>query len=243
MYLQNKYSKCYFNIIERAKSRTLTKDTYYEKHHILPKSLTGDNSAANLVRLTAREHFICHWLLTKMTTGEVKSKMVYALNGMCRINKNQKRYSSAITAKVYERAKKLSSLMKSKSMKGKPRPEIKGKPSKRKGRKFPGAAHLGRCRPEIKGIKRGPQKNPQGPKTKVTCPHCGKIGGVNNMKRYHFDMCLLSGNAVTRPAGKKGVNGKEIVVNGITYESIEQAANGHNMTRYKFLRWFSSIQC
>jgi hypothetical protein len=28
-------------------------------------------------------------------------------------------------------------------------------------------------------------------KSKVTCPHCGKIGGSNNMHRYHFDKCKL----------------------------------------------------
>jgi hypothetical protein len=29
---------------------------------------------------------------------------------------------------------------------------------------------------------------------KVTCPHCGKIGGDNNMYRYHFDKCKTIGN-------------------------------------------------
>jgi len=24
---------------------------------------------------------------------------------------------------------------------------------------------------------------------KVTCPHCGRIGGSNNMIRFHFDKC------------------------------------------------------
>lgn len=27
------------------------------------------------------------------------------------------------------------------------------------------------------------------PKPKTECPHCGKIGGSSNMKRYHFDNC------------------------------------------------------
>jgi len=29
------------------------------------------------------------------------------------------------------------------------------------------------------------------PKSKVKCPHCDKIGGAGNMKRYHFDFCKL----------------------------------------------------
>jgi hypothetical protein len=28
-------------------------------------------------------------------------------------------------------------------------------------------------------------------KSKIECPHCGKIGGSNNMYRYHFDKCKL----------------------------------------------------
>lgn len=31
------------------------------------------------------------------------------------------------------------------------------------------------------------------PKSKITCPHCGKTGGSNGMKRYHFDNCKLHG--------------------------------------------------
>jgi hypothetical protein len=27
------------------------------------------------------------------------------------------------------------------------------------------------------------------PQEQVECPHCGKIGGISNMKRYHFDNC------------------------------------------------------
>ena len=26
-------------------------------------------------------------------------------------------------------------------------------------------------------------------KIKITCPHCGKVGGSTNMRRYHFDNC------------------------------------------------------
>lgn len=35
----------------------------YENHHILPKSLGGDNSKENLILLTPREHYIAHWIL------------------------------------------------------------------------------------------------------------------------------------------------------------------------------------
>lgn len=31
------------------------------------------------------------------------------------------------------------------------------------------------------------------PKPKIECPHCGKIGGVPQMKRHHFDNCKTKG--------------------------------------------------
>ena len=77
------YEKLYKIIIENAKEEYKNGQRfvgYYETHHILPKSLGGTNDVSNLVKLTPREHFICHWLLVKMYdkgTNERK-KMLYA---------------------------------------------------------------------------------------------------------------------------------------------------------------------
>lgn len=102
MYLQNKYTRVYFGIIERAKTREL--DSYFESHHIIPKSLGGTNDKRNLVNLTAREHFICHLLLTKMVISENKRKMHYALWMMLKGNKNQER-NFKISSKTYSKIK------------------------------------------------------------------------------------------------------------------------------------------
>ena len=99
--LTNKYSKLYHKIIFIAKQRVI--NGYTERNHIIPQSLGGSNDKNNLVDLTAREHFICHWLLIKMTEGEDRSKMLYALNGMKAQNKYQERYHTKITARVYEK--------------------------------------------------------------------------------------------------------------------------------------------
>lgn len=32
---------------------------------------------------------------------------------------------------------------------------------------------------------------PKGKQKELTCPHCGKVGGAANMKRYHMDNCKL----------------------------------------------------
>lgn len=116
--LTNKYSKLYFNITFNAKQRITL--GYTERHHIIPQSLGGSNDKENLVELTAREHFICHWLLVKMTEGEARGKMLYALNGMKAENKYQERYHTKITARVYEKYRIEHAENHSKKMKGKP---------------------------------------------------------------------------------------------------------------------------
>lgn len=103
MYLQNKYTKCYYNIIDRAKSRVLSREIYTEKHHIIPRSLGGSNDATNLVELTAREHFVCHLLLPKMTSGSNKTKMIYASWCLSMLVNRQKQF--AIKSRTYSNIK------------------------------------------------------------------------------------------------------------------------------------------
>ena len=65
------YRKIYFKIINKALRKEYTGQrwkgdgNYYEKHHIKPRSLRGTDKNNNLVLLTAKEHYICHWLLVK----------------------------------------------------------------------------------------------------------------------------------------------------------------------------------
>lgn len=103
----NKYTRTYVKIIARARLRGTTRKAvvqkfgYVEAHHIIPQSIRDDlrKNKDNIVYLTAKEHYICHLLLTKIF---IKSshivKMIYAYRGFCGIaNKNQsKRYSSRL---------------------------------------------------------------------------------------------------------------------------------------------------
>lgn len=41
IFIDNKYTYWYYNIVHRAKTRNIT--GYTEKHHIIPKSCGGDN--------------------------------------------------------------------------------------------------------------------------------------------------------------------------------------------------------
>ena len=100
IFIDNKYTRWYYNIVNAAVSRTSFTD-YTEKHHVIPKSLGGTNSASNLVRLTAKEHFVCHRLLTKMVCEDkAKIKMHNAVFQMTVKSSNQERYK--ITARTYE---------------------------------------------------------------------------------------------------------------------------------------------
>jgi hypothetical protein len=60
------YLKFYNNLINFAKARKTIKGQYYERHHIVPKCLGGSNEKTNIVKLTAREHYVAHQLLAKI---------------------------------------------------------------------------------------------------------------------------------------------------------------------------------
>ena len=89
MFIENKYKNWYYRIIDNAKSRDIS--GYCEIHHIIPKSLKGSNEKENLVKLTAREHFVCHLLLTKITSGYDKKIMEFAVGKFIQISPLQDR--------------------------------------------------------------------------------------------------------------------------------------------------------
>lgn len=110
------YEKLYYSIINNRIDNTFS--GYVENHHILPKSLGGNDLPNNLVKLSAREHFICHWLLTKMyseSSVEYK-KMVLAFNMMinCKSD-NQERY---ISSRIYEKMRLKFSLIQRENQSG-----------------------------------------------------------------------------------------------------------------------------
>ena len=103
MFKDNKYTHIYYKIINSAKTR-VTND-YVERHHIIPQSMGGDNSKQNLVKLTAREHYLVHLLLTKMTEGDDRRKMAYALSFFNTACRNHGRLRPS--ARWYEYSRKL----------------------------------------------------------------------------------------------------------------------------------------
>jgi hypothetical protein len=102
MFNDNKYTKWYRNICSK-KYEGVT-----ETHHIIPKSLGGTDDLSNLVELSPKAHFICHWLLTKMLdkTSD-KQKMYYAFNFMLLKPKDLKNRRYYPCSRVYQIAKNL----------------------------------------------------------------------------------------------------------------------------------------
>lgn len=106
------YNRIYNSIIQNRRNNPISKEEYGENHHIIPKCMGGNNSKENIVRLTAREHFICHWLLYKIYRT---SSLACAFYNMTRNNKNGRpRYVS----RSYMYAKKARALELSKSSRG-----------------------------------------------------------------------------------------------------------------------------
>lgn len=79
------YQKIYDAICKRGQERILPKEVYSEKHHIVPKCLGGGNEKSNITTLTAREHFLVHYILTRIYPND--KRMWFTLNIMLRMKK------------------------------------------------------------------------------------------------------------------------------------------------------------
>ena len=94
------YKKTYNQLIEKRKKNPVPSDQYSENHHIIPRCMGGSDTKDNLIRLTAREHYIAHHLLWREYRT---SSLAHGWFCMLRTSKNQERY---YTAKQYEMARK-----------------------------------------------------------------------------------------------------------------------------------------
>lgn len=94
------YLSIYNDLILKRRNEPLSKDVYGENHHVIPRCMGGTDEKQNIVRLTAREHYIAHALLFKHYRTLA---LAHAWYKMLRVGKGQKR---EFTAAQYELAKK-----------------------------------------------------------------------------------------------------------------------------------------
>ena len=210
--LPNKYTTLYFKIIQKAKQRT-TNIGYTENHHIHPRALGGSDEPSNLIRLSAREHYLVHWLLTKMLTGHGYYLMSEAFWNMT----TSKKYKT--TSRVYESIRTIHSDNFRKTMTeywsnpsnrqkmidnnpmhdseiyGKWLTTIKSDSYKQKlSNSVKTSLNLPHIKHNNKLAKIKMWKNEEYAKNHpmnktITCEHCGKSGKKPVMTRWHGDNC------------------------------------------------------
>lgn len=174
--------------------RVKSKECYYEKHHILPRSLGGLDNTENLVLLTAKEHYIAHLLLYKfhkVTASKGLRKMAFALVSMLGSTGKVKRELSARSyATIREAAidsrigHKVENPINYKYKKSESHKEairqarLAAPPRSEETRK--------------KLLKASQSANKFATNyTILTCPHCLKEGQATAMKRWHFNNCKV----------------------------------------------------
>jgi hypothetical protein len=95
------YQRIYREFIADRK-RKPRPEGYTERHHIVPRSLGGGDEAANLIDLTAEDHFFAHLLLAKVHGG----KQWYALFVMMKgVRRNREEGYLRRARRHYERAR------------------------------------------------------------------------------------------------------------------------------------------
>ena len=100
------YGRIYGALIEKANNREIL--GYHEKHHIIPKCIGGTNNKDNIVKLTAREHYIAHQLLVKLYPSN--KNLIYAVRAMTISNAGQVRNNKEYSWLRIKHAKAMSEL-------------------------------------------------------------------------------------------------------------------------------------
>jgi hypothetical protein len=202
------YLKIYHKIINNRLKNPYQE--YTEKHHIIPASLGGTSSRDNIVKLTAREHFICHWLLVKMYRGNKNSyyKMLKAFNMMCNsITAKQERYNTC--SRIFARYREdLSKAMSASQI---------GENNSQAGTRWI-------CNIDLKENK------------KITSTEPIPNGWVAGRNKW---VTPKEKEKVVKPKiSKKYLNGYKVSIGSVTYDSISQAADSigisHETARMRF---------
>ena len=114
------YQWHYNKLIETRKSLNRSKidGNYYELHHIVLKSMGGSNNKENLILLTAREHFVAHWLLWRIHRNRQTAFAFFAFGHFFK-GKNHKNRKVILSSRGYSEAREAFNIENSKLMTGK----------------------------------------------------------------------------------------------------------------------------
>lgn len=206
------YLKRYVKFIEACNGSTAD---YIENHHICPKAYFPEYEDLkvnpwNRAKLSARQHFIAHWMLAKAYGGT----MWFGLQMMTTGNRMHKREGIKMTSSLYEVVRREKSKSQSERISG-------------EGHHMFGKKHSEETLTKMREVKMGANNprygipNSQEQKLKisqankglkrtvefcqkvterllsapmVSCPHCGKESrSPGNLNRWHFDNCKQKG--------------------------------------------------
>ena len=237
-----KYQKWYDLLINKALKRTPEEGVYYEKHHIVPKSLGGSNKAANLVKLTAREHIVAHKLLVMIYPNNRKLK--FALNAMTLKKTNrdtEKLFSTRELAIIREEAARAKIGYKHSL-------ESRQKMSKSRSGKKLSDEHRKHISEGNKGKKRTKEqlKNyHQLWKPGHTPWNKGKVGiysdeyrkKISESKKNISDETRRKLSEAAKKRGFRGKTKKVIDPNGVVYESTEGCARAYKVAGGTIRNW------
>lgn len=198
MFNNSKYTRWYFEIIKSAKKRT--GNNIFEKHHILPKSIGGDNKKDNLVNLSPREHFVCHRLLTKMVINPLHKRSVnYAFWRMVSQTRHPNQHRNyVITSRAFQTARL--------GLRGNPLSEERKKniSNAKKGKPIWSEEQKTEMSAKRKGIPKSDSHKSKiaasslvrPPQLRKTCEHCGKNIILGNYTRWHGPSCKSLANQI-----------------------------------------------
>lgn len=220
------YKLIHDKIIERAINRTL--NCYSERHHIIPKCIGGTNEKCNIVRLTAKEHWLIHLLLIEIYPDIPGLK--FAINRMMYKSNNQKR-DYINSGKKFERIRKTIAIEQSKLLKGKKRiftnEHCKNISKSKKGR--PNGTL---------GLKRNEET-----KRKIGLSSKGRMSGEkNHMKTKEHKLRLSKNNpmhsneVIKKFQGKNNPNSKKVMFHEVIYETVNDCISNLKISRSEFYR-------
>lgn len=213
MVKSERHYRRYLKFIEALKHQEIT--GYSEAHHIVPKSLGGSDDSSNLIRLTARQHYVAHWMLWK-AIGGVAGRSFFMMSNFGKYGK--------VNSKAYEKAREEYSKQVSEQLTGKPSqnpfsPECREKMRLAKLGKKQSPDHIQKVietrlgKPLSDDHKKSLSRAKSGISTRgsgwkhdattieklsesnrnrpyITCPHCMKsVKDHGGAKRWHFDRC------------------------------------------------------
>lgn len=189
---------------------------YIEEHHVLPKSMYPEFAKFskhpwNRAYLTAREHFLAHWLLYKAYGG----MMAFGFSRMRSMCLDHQRYFN-LNSKSYEKLRRDLSLAMAEQKKGwKPSPESSARSAATRTGVKQSAEHRAKIALSNTGVvfteerkrriseaKKGKSLPPRSaahleklraPKHRKDCEHCGQSVALHLFKRFHGDNCKMKG--------------------------------------------------